>query len=311
MRWWVFGLALSGALALVQFTTGTGLVAMGAAGFRVLGLSNHPNYLGDSLAIGFVPALVFCLRSLDRDRTSVKLYNVGALAVIGIGIVLSGSVEGFLAMVAGTVFWLLVAPPTPAKLPRLTAMVVAGTLVVAMALALSGHKSANIFTRLGITHSAEGSPSYTLNLRVSGYKSAIRSIEHQPLVGIGFTVDGQVTAFSDDAVHNMFVRSWYEGGVVTFVGLLMIFAAMFAVFRRRLLDHRNDGGPIAPLTAALLGSMMAYLVAAMSAPILFARIGWVVVALLIPLRPPLLARAHAFDAGEAMGRQPQTARRSK
>ena len=78
--------------------------------------------------------------------------------------------------------------------------------------------------------------------------------------------------------------------MVTFVGLLMIFAAVFAVFRRRLLDYSDDGGPIAPLTAALLGSMIAYLVAAMSAPILFARIGWVVVALLIPLRPPLANR---------------------
>jgi hypothetical protein len=83
-------------------------------------------------------------------------------------------------------------------------------------------------------------------------------------------------------VHNLVLGMWYKAGLFGLVGILVMLYAVFKVGWRAVVEARNESERMT--AAALLSAVAAFVVFAMSEPVLFSRYGWIPAALLLALR---------------------------
>jgi O-antigen ligase len=122
--------------------------------------------------------------------------------------------------------------------------------------------------------------------RIATYRVAVAEIEEHPFIGVGLDLYSVTKPFGIESYqydqHNLIIGTWYKTGLIGLVGLLM---ALFAVFRTgwiTILRSRSEGEWT--VAVALVSATVAFVVFAMSAPILFSRFGWISAALLLALR---------------------------
>jgi O-antigen ligase len=102
-----------------------------------------------------------------------------------------------------------------------------------------------------------------------------------------------IVSFEYD-VHNLVIGTWYKAGLLGLIGMLLAFFAVLRVGWTANLAARDDSERM--MVTALLAAVVAFIVYAMGAPVLFSRYGWVAGALLLALR-----------AVQIEGREPQAA----
>jgi O-antigen ligase len=291
---WVCSAALSSSGAVIQFFYGDvipgGTVAFG----RMTGFTGHFNILGGLAATAFVPALML---AVDSPRRGLRLVGTVAVALIGVGLLLSGSVGGLLAASVGTMVWLALRGVS-------MRILVSGAVALAAALVLmsatGSTDSPSPIDRIKRVTSAEqagAGTGGTIYTRLEVYGEAWSRIVEQPFVGIGLD-PGTSAEFlgEENTVHNVLLGPWFTAGILGLVGIVMLVGGAIATGLRVL---RNSTAQERAVTAALVASLATFVQHAMGEPILFVRYGWFPTALLIALNAQQIRlRSRAYEEAD-------------
>jgi O-antigen/teichoic acid export membrane protein len=223
---------------------------------RYAGLTGHPNDLGLLAALGITAATGLYLTGSGRSRLPVFL---SAFALSGGGLLVSGSIGGLVAGVAGVGIALAMAGRRSA-----VRALVACVVVVGIATGASAYLQGEKFTLIGRLHS-NPLKSETLDARRRTNSWAIGEIEKSPFVGYGMDQVGTGPTHSDalPAIHNIWLQTWYVAGIA---GVLALIGYYFVVWRARLKIGRHLRIPL----SAMLG---VWLVGMLASPDIYSRFG--------------------------------------
>ncbi len=279
---WVSSAALSCAGAILQYFQGDVIPGGDVEWGRMTGFTPHTNNLAGLAATAFVPALMV---AVDSRRELLKYVGTAAVALIAAGILLSGSVGGFLTAAVATVVWLALRGVSQRLVLSFGAIV--GAVFVLMSASGSTLAPAPIerFQRVTSQDSAESRDEGSVFTRVDGYRDAWARIREDPFIGVGLDEESNTEVLEGHLVHNILVNPWFSAGLAGLIGIVMIIAGGF-VTARYVLRHADPD--VATLGTAMLASYFAFVIFAMGEPILFVRYGWFPVAMLIALRAQLL-----------------------
>jgi hypothetical protein len=235
-------------------------------------------------------------------RREIRTYvGTAAVALIAAGILLSGSVGGFLTAAVSTVVWLALRGVSQRLVLSFGAVV--GAVFVLMSASGSTLAPAPLerFQRVTSQDVAESRDEGSVFTRVDGYRDAWARIREDPLIGVGLDEESNTEVLEGHFVHNILVNPWFSAGLAGLLGIVMIIAGGFGTARYVL---RRADPEIARLGTAMLASYFAFVIFAMGEPILFVRYGWFPVAMLIALRSQLL-RVPVTHRSPIAGRRSQ------
>jgi O-antigen ligase len=280
---WVTSVAICGVAAALQLVAGSVPLAGNVEFGRATGFTMHPNDLGGLTAIAFVPALMLAARR--GIGPPQRLFAYLLLFLVGGGLILSGSVGALLAAVAATFVWFAFQRTSVEALLVFMAVGVCAFGVVTVQALRGAPTPLERFDKVTSSSSA-GEGSGTVDLRIATYRVAAEKIKAHPFLGVGLdlvsvTKPFGIVSYQYD-VHNLIIGTWYKAGLFGLAGILL---ALFAVFRTgwiAVVQSRSEAEQ--RVAVALLSSVVAFAMFAMSEPVLYARYGWVSAALLLALR---------------------------
>lgn len=273
---WVVSAAVSSAGAVAQFFLGDVIPGGNVAWGRATGFTPQVNSLGGLTAVALVPSLMVAAQS----KGWVRAFAYAITTLIAAGLLLSGSVGGLLAAAISTAVWLVAS-----RRARQT-LAVLSVLVVATVLLFGGRgrtDSPALFHRFSkVTQSdAPRSTGGTLYSRIDVYRSAWNEIRDQPFVGVGLDAASSTQRVGFQ-VHNIALQPWYTAGILGVLGIFILFGSLAHAGFRVVL--RAETARERRLALALYASFLAFVIDALSEPILYVRYGWVPVAFLLALR---------------------------
>ena len=292
---WVASAAITGGAAIVQLLAGDVIPGASITWGRMTGFTGQVNELGGVASVAVVPALMVASRA--RNLATVVSSYAG-LVLIGVGLVLSGSVSGMLAAAVGTLFWIGLVGVRSA---------IAVTLVsigLGVAVLFSTQSSAQVISPLQRLDRviAANDPSATFWTRMEVNGIAWARIVSSPLVGVGLDSQSSL-AIPDSQVHNSLLGSWYEAGLLGFIGFGTLLITVMACARKaanRARDLTEWG-----IVVGLLASCVSWITYGMANPVLYKRYGWIPAVLILCLR------TQQMDAIESSpGPQTEASRRS-
>jgi O-antigen ligase len=265
---WVISIAASGLAAIVQILWGDVIPGTSVVWGRATGFAQHVNDLGGMTAVA-VPAAIVLASTAATMR--LRIMALGGVLLIGAGLLLSGSVGGLLAAGFGTLAYYFLS-----GMSRGTTIVLALVLVSAVGFVQfqASQGSETPLERVEAVQRQGG----TVSTRLETFDIALKRIAKNPLIGVGLGAGSEETGTSF-AVHNMFLGTWYEGGLLALLGLVFLVVNILIV---GLSGSKLTLPPSERLILnALIASFLAYLTFGMGAPTLFARYGWMPAMLLV------------------------------
>jgi O-antigen/teichoic acid export membrane protein len=289
VRLWVASAAICGFGAVVQVLAGGVLPNLPPAEGRATGFTSHPNDLGGLTAIAFVPALMLAARpGLPIGK---RLASYVMLFLISGALILSGSVGAFLAALVALFVWFAL------QRTSFNSMMVFATLVACLVgittlQAIRGDPGP-LARFKSVTASSQGpNGAGSVDQRVTTYRVAIKRIKQDPFVGVGLDLFSITKPFGESEfqydVHNIVLGVWYKTGLVGLVGMLL---ALFAIVRAGWIAiMRSRAQEEVGYAVSLLSASVAFVVFAMSEPVLFSRFCWIGPALLLALRATQMER---------------------
>ena len=225
---------------------------------RLGGFMADANWNGAISAMA-IPFVLF-LAAIGRLRFIVAL---AALAVLGSGVILSGSFTGFIGAALAVALFLLIGGNGRA-LRLVLVFAVASFLAIGAGIGLPSafqHRVANALENRDINEAG------TYGGRMQLIEEAWVLVDRTPLVGIG--VDQFRVVSADEApVHNMYLLVWAEGGMFALIGWLVIAVLPIIGAVRAFRDDHQAAG----LTLAVASVFLAF---SMAAPHMYSR-SWVV-----------------------------------
>jgi O-antigen ligase len=280
---WATSAAICGAAGIAQLLAGDVIPNTDPIYGRATGFTAQPNDLGGLCAIAFVPAVMLTVRQGLSPSRRLLAYLV--LMLVLAGLVLSGSVGAVVAALVAVFVWVALQRPSRRSLMPYVVMV-AAVLLLTTVQSIRGEPTP-IERFHHVTETAPGdSGAGSLESRISTYRVAATAIQSDPFIGVGLDLVSVTKPFGvvsyEYDVHNLVIGTWYKTGLIGLIGLLM---AVFAVVRAgwtAIRDSRTDSEHA--VAAALLSAFVAFVVFAMSAPVLFSRYGWIPAALLLASR---------------------------
>lgn len=273
---WVGSVALSGAAAVAQLLWGNVIPGTMIDGGRMTGFAQQVNDLGGMCAVALIPAASLLLEpGLGLVR---QLLYAFLLALVFAGLLLSGSVGGFMAAAVGLVMWIWIGGAGRRSLGALFGLIclsaVAAGSAAELGLVLPGARIASVL-------SSPLDPYATFYSRLEGYFSAWQAIQASPIFGVGFDSVSATEAVTGNLVHNTLIMVWFEGGLIAFLGvILVLLAAARAVWQAWWMSESPASRSLSAALFASAGSAFAF---SMTAPVLFQRYAWVPVFLAIAL----------------------------
>lgn len=287
MGCWVASAAICGAWALGQKY---GHLPGNLDNGRFAGLADHVNDLGALCACALVPALSL----VYRDRR-------WALAFLGIaiGLLLSESIGAAIAAMVALAFGLVARELTKATLVALTV----GAMGIVIAGPLIGSSAITRFST-ATNSGAQVVSQNTLGTRTRIYADAWRYIESDPLVGKGFDTTGSSIYDSTTGqyfqVHNLFLGSWYQGGLLSLVGIVVLITTLGKM------GWTAVSGSVDRLTSlALFSGFIAYVADELSEPSLYKRYSLVPALLIVALHRLATNEQYARRRPRAWAIKPQ------
>jgi O-antigen ligase len=282
---WVTSAAICGGGAVMQFVAGDVIPNTSPVYGRATGFTGQPNDLGGITAIAFIPALMLAARyGLSAPR---RMLGYVLLLLVTAGLVLSGSVGSMLAAAAAIIVWFALQRSAGRSL-RVFGVIVVAVLAITTFQSIRGAETP--LSRLHLVTAKSvgpgGSGAGSLDSRIVTYRVAAAAIRHDPFIGVGLDLVS-VTKWRGIVdyqyeVHNLILGMWYKAGLFGLVGILVMLYAVFKVGWRTIVEARNESERMT--AAALLSAVAAFVVFAMSEPVLFSRYGWVPAALLLAFR---------------------------
>lgn len=266
------------------------------SGGRIAGLTQDVSDLGGATSIALAPCLMFAIRPRASRRSRFLAYSVAALALIGL--ILSGSVSGFLAAACGVAFWILVGRPGRRFVLSLGAVALVGLSVVAIQAVRQGATPIQRIAEVLGRGADKRSFVATLQTRLDSDAAVLSVIHGHPLVGIGLDNASYLRAIGQ-LVHNIFLEAWLGGGFLAFLGLALLVAGIaragFACIRL--------APELQPMGSAAMSSFVAFIAFAMTAPVLLSRYAWIPGALIVILAQ-IRQRSSTSQIMEASGGRP-------
>jgi O-antigen ligase len=261
---------------------------------RAKGFTDHPNDLGGAAAVALIPALMLATTPTLMRRPAIRWAHWVAVALIAVAVFVSGSVAAMVAGLVATVIWLS-SPAVRAPSRAAACAAVAGAISVAL---VAGGTVVSPVHRVdqvtGPTNVQAGSGSG--ETRVQMWGTAWSRIKSSPIVGTGFdsagtavtvSVDGQWTA---EALHGAPIAVWYEGGILSLLGFLVIVGAFGAAGWRGM--AAASPGPDSVMGWALFAAFVGWMVFAVSGPFYFQQYGWISGVMLVAWRLRRAARTE-------------------
>lgn len=274
---WVASIALSGAAAVAQLAWGSTVIPGAAAGFggRVTGLAPDVNALGGMCAVALVPAL--SLMDVPGEGLVRQLWHALVLALVCAGLLLSGSIGGLVAAVVAVAVWVLLGGAGRRSLATLAVIAAGGILASGWAAVLGLPLPID---RIGAVLAPAGDPRASLYGRFEGFDLAWRQITTSPIIGVGFDPANSVS-FPGGAVHNVLIGTWFQGGLVALVGLVLLGGGAFSLARRAWTFSSTV--KMQRLSVALFAAFAGAATYTMSSPTLFEHYAWVPVFVTVAL----------------------------
>ena len=273
-----------------------------STGGRATGFTGHPNDLGALTAIAFVPALMLASRPRIAARPRAWFYLLFLL--VAAGLILSVSIGALIAAACAVFVWLVFQRPSihaMLALATLTACVVA---LVTLQSIRGAPDPLERFETATTTSSQAGVVQVgSVDQRIGTYRVAIERIEENPFVGVGLDLYSVTRPFGVEAyeydVHNLLIGLWYKTGLIGLVGMVLAFLAIVRSGWTAISESISESER--RLAVALGSSVVAFVVFAMTAPILS---GWISAALVLALRGIQQKRSASQQVA-----RPQVARR--
>lgn len=266
---WLLSSAASGAAAIAEVFFGISAAVSAVVGGRALGLTEHVNELGMVEAMAFLPAVIM----LSDSRGWLKRALGALLAVlITAGLVLSVSMGALAGLAIAAAIWAIgFLRPGIIKKPAVAVSIL--LIIAALGYALrfqSVHRIPTFVDRIQNLQEKSGS-SYTVGTRIKTYKAAWQKISEDPFVGVG--LDPQSSRVNQEwNVHNMLLLQWYEGGILSFLSIVVVFGTVW------IIGWRTAGESVSSsefrICIAMLFSFVAFFVFAMTAPEAHHRDAW-------------------------------------
>lgn len=244
---------------------------------RLSGFLLNPNWNAAAISMA-LPFVFYC--AAQRLLSGVLVFPI--IVVLFLGLVLSASATGIItAIVAVAIFHVV-----GAVRPSVRGMVLmAGIAVLVGKL---GYEPPEPFQHRvgGAIQSGKISEAGTYESRVALNEEAWSIVEDRMIVGLGIDQYREVSAY-DQAVHNMYLLVWAEGGLLSLLGWI----GMIAVLAVRAAKTYSRNRLAAALPLSVLSSLLIF---ASATPHMYARM-WAV--------PILLALAVAYDEVASTSRQ--------
>lgn len=286
----VFSGAIASAVALVDLMTDARLGAL-ISGVttnywrRMTGTFGHPSTLGYFTCVA-LPISFGVLVDEWQNRRRLFLVIPLALATVlaAIAIFNSGSVTAWIAALVAFgalgVVWLIRAPSWMRWAVGFAGLVIALLLVGALVFELVPPRIAFI---IGLN--LERASETTGPLRLTVLATAFETIDRNPLIGVGMDQTGTSTmdrqlAVTFIAVHNTVVSGWLNGGLLTFLGLILAYALAIVTALRGL---NYGAGNKNWIVLALSAATLAWIIFDQTQPQLSQRFTWMTISLLYGL----------------------------
>lgn len=254
---------------------------------RYPGPTSHPNALAQFTVVAMPIALLWWLKII-KDREWLWSIVLGiSLVLLGWGITLTGSVAGLISGLfsLGVVFIVLLLRTFPSERPLFYSIVFLFMAILFFSIALFGtsllrftdHMIAsndNIYRALTITGPGR------INLNLEGLSLILQS----PWLGYGMDqgTAGGVTGsqlVTSEGVHNTLLRMWLAGGLLSFLGLLIIYIISVNLAFRTLVNFIKKT-QTSYIAAGLSISILGWVLADMAQPSFFLRFTWLTVGIL-------------------------------
>ncbi|WP_167106200.1 O-antigen ligase [Mycobacterium sp. DL592] len=218
---------LAAILQLLGFTTVGSKPVWG----RAYGLAEHPTTLGLLACVGILVAFEFLLNT-RRHRTLVLI----ALAANFAGLIASGTLSAMMALALGAT---VVVVARRDRLGKIALRGIAFTLILWAIGTLTG--IADYFPSaqhryLEVTGQTKSDSSW--EFRLSTIRFGWNRILEDPFFGVGLNIKYSET-IERATVHNVFVRAWYQGGIVLAVAFALIVIAITAVALKAMVHKKN------------------------------------------------------------------------
>jgi O-antigen/teichoic acid export membrane protein/O-antigen ligase len=306
---WVTSAAICGGGAVVQLVLGDVLPNASIDGGRATGFTGHPNDLGALTAIAFVPALM--LASRPRIGAASRAWSYLLLLLVAAGLILSVSIGAVIAAVFAVFVWLVFQRLSIHSILALATLAACVVALVSLQSIRGAPDPLERFETARTNSSEEGVVQVgSVNQRIGTYRVAIERIQENPFVGVGLDLLSVTRPFGVEAyeydVHNLVIGLWYKTGLIGLVGILL---TLFAILRSSWTAiSESITGSERTVAVALCSSVVAFIVFAMTAPILFTRLGWISAALVLALRGLQQERSASEQvAHPKVGRRPVAA----
>jgi O-antigen/teichoic acid export membrane protein/O-antigen ligase len=297
---WVMSAALCGAGAIVQLVIGDVIPNAGIDGGRATGFTGHPNDLGALTAIAFVPALMLASRPRISAASRALFYSL--LLLVAAGLILSVSIGALIAAACAVFVWLVFQRPSVHSVLALATLAACLVALLTLQSMRGAPDPLERFETATSTSSQEGVVQVgSVHQRIGTYQIAIERIKEDPFVGVGLDLYSVTRPFGVEAyeydVHNLVIGLWYKTGLFGLVGMLL---ALLAIARSGWTAISESISRSERTVAVALGSsVVAFVVFAMTAPILFTRLGWISAALVLALRAVQQERIAAVEPAPA------------
>jgi len=229
-------------IAIVDYLTGSkfGPILSGTPDVhfwgRYAGTLGHPNKFGCFLVLTTLVSVGYLLNIKKQRKTTIIYRTVWCLlvSVQVFGIFLSNSMTAFLGLLLGVVVYIfrnILFTFTKMKISKRILQPIIVVFVVGMILMLFLSLSNPTFwnnATNGILQAWDRVTTNTAESRLVVFQLAGESILQNPLVGVGYdqistSGSGLVQSLLGFGVHNVFLQTWYIGGVFAFIGLVVIY----------------------------------------------------------------------------------------
>jgi O-antigen ligase len=275
-RLWGISAAVTSLAGLIQLLLPGVVPDTGSSGGRIAGLTQDVSDLGGITSIALIPCLMFA--ASPRTARWSRLLAVSIAALVLTGLILSGSVSGFLAAVCGLSVWIVIGRPGRRVVFALCALAFMALIVVLLQTIRNGATpAARLASVFGQGPDKRGFVT-TFQTRLDSDRAALSVIWHHPLIGIGLDNNSYLHAIGT-LVHNIFLEAWLGGGFLAFLGLLLVVAGIAYAGLGQLRSPAESRS----MAAALLASFIAFCVFAMTAPALLSRYAWMPAGLILIL----------------------------
>jgi O-antigen ligase len=251
------------------------------------GFTPAVNNLAGLAATALAPALMI---AVDADTKRRRYLGACAVGFVGAGILLSGSIGGLTAATISTLFWLSIRGFSPRLVVGLGAVIAAAVILMTATGSTSAPSPIQRISRVTSPTPTGGAPDKgSVFTRLDGYRLAWARIRDHPFVGVGLDEASSADVLEGHFAHNIILNPWFTAGILGLAGIVFIIGGAFGTARRVIRGSPAEGRNFA---AAMMASLLAFVVFAMGEPILFVRYGWFPVAMLVALRAQQLRAVH-------------------